>query len=76
MDRLYAAIFGVFMSSTDDEFSKFIEVVKSVLSDENGGSKNKQQKSFFNFNILLGLIIFILLILFIVIFYLKVVRMT
>ncbi|ADT91076.1 virus assembly crescent formation protein [Cotia virus SPAn232] len=77
MDKLYAAIFGVFMSSTDDEFYKFIEVVKSVLSDgDNNSNKNKIQKSFFNFNILLGLAIFILLILFVVIFYLKVVRMT
>ncbi|AAF17921.1 gp039L [Rabbit fibroma virus] len=34
MDRLYTALFGVFMTSTDDDFNNFIEVVKSVLTDK------------------------------------------
>ncbi|AUO38370.1 hypothetical protein 44.1rMVA_058 [Vaccinia virus] len=34
MDKLYAAIFGVFMGSPEDDLTDFIEIVKSVLSDE------------------------------------------
>ncbi len=34
MDKLYAAIFGVFMGSQEDDLTDFIEIVKSVLSDE------------------------------------------
>ncbi|AGU99722.1 m39L [Myxoma virus] len=34
MDKLYTALFGVFMTSTDDDFNNFIEVVKSVLTDK------------------------------------------
>ncbi|AUI80613.1 IMv membrane protein [White-tailed deer poxvirus] len=47
MDKLYAAIFGVFMSSTDDDFNNFIDVVKSVLSDEDSSKKTKSV-SWFN----------------------------
>ncbi|ABI99207.1 hypothetical protein DpV83gp052 [Deerpox virus W-848-83] len=48
MDKLYAAIFGVFMSSTDDDFNNFIDVVKSVLSDEDGSKKTTKSVSWFN----------------------------
>ncbi|AAR17914.1 VACli_082 [Vaccinia virus] len=34
MDKLYAAIFGVYMGSPKDDLTDFIEIVKSVLSDE------------------------------------------
>ncbi|QDJ95016.1 IMV membrane protein [Hypsugopox virus] len=34
MDKLYASIFGVFISSADEDFNEFIDVVKSVISDE------------------------------------------
>ncbi len=34
MDRLYAAIFGVAISSSDDDFNNFIDIVKSVIEDK------------------------------------------
>ncbi|QED21285.1 hypothetical protein [Borealpox virus] len=40
MDKLYAAIFGVFMGSPEDDLTEFIEIVKSVLSDEKIPSTN------------------------------------
>lgn len=42
MDKLYSAIFGVFMSSSDDDFNNFINVVKSVLNDDENYNKNNR----------------------------------
>ncbi|QHR82583.1 virus assembly crescent formation protein [Brazilian porcupinepox virus 1] len=71
MDKLYAAIFGVFMSSTDDEFTNFIEVVKSVLNSDDNNKKRS-----FNLRLLFLGIFFLIIILFLVILYLKVIRRT
>ena len=33
MERLYAGIFGVFMTTPEDDFEEFLEVVQAVLTD-------------------------------------------
>ncbi|ABQ43519.1 hypothetical protein [Tanapox virus] len=46
MDKLYTAIFGVFLSSENEDFNNFIDVVKSVLSDDyDGVNKNNCSSS-------------------------------
>ncbi|QEJ80234.1 viral morphogenesis protein [Sheeppox virus] len=71
MDKLYSAIFGVFMSSSDDDFNNFINVVKSVLNNENYNKKTK--KSFLRNYLIIGLVTIVFVIIF-VIFYLKVIK--
>ncbi|AOE46405.1 hypothetical protein SPPV_40 [Sheeppox virus] len=71
MDKLYSAIFGVFMSSSDDDFNNFINVVKSVLNNENYNKKTK--KSFLRNYLIIGLVTIVFVIIFII-FYLKVIK--
>ena len=33
MEKLYAGIFGVFMTTPEDDFEEFLEVVQAVLTD-------------------------------------------
>nr|WGO62673.1 IMV membrane protein [Wadden Sea poxvirus] len=70
MNRLYAAIFGVFISSDDDDFTNFINVVKSVISDE----PIINDKKYNNYKTWLFVLIFLLLILILYILYLKLIQ--
>ncbi|AOP31549.1 imv membrane protein [Skunkpox virus] len=69
MDKLYTAIFGVFMGSPEDDLTEFIEIVKSVIGDD------KTVKSNYSLNwswLIIG-IVFIILVLLLIYLYLKVV---
>ncbi|AAL69779.1 SPV040 hypothetical protein [Swinepox virus] len=75
MDKLYAAIFGVFMTSKDDDFNNFIEVVKSVLTDTSSNhtisSSNNNTWIYIFLAILFGVMVLLVFIL-----YLKVTKPT
>ena len=75
MDKLYAAIFGVFMTSKDDDFNNFIEVVKSVLTDTSSNhtisSSNNNTWTYIFLAILFGVMVLLVFIL-----YLKVTKPT
>ncbi|ANS71133.1 imv membrane protein [Pteropox virus] len=68
MNKLYTAIFGVYISNPDDDFEKFINAVKSVIVDDDDTCKKKpcslQSWIFF-------VIIFIILFISLVVLYLK-----
>ncbi|AEN03639.1 IMV membrane protein [Yokapox virus] len=66
MDKLYAATFGVFTSSSEEDLNDFINIVKSVISDD---KKEKSRTNKFNIWIVLIFIIIVILLIFL---YLKV----
>ncbi|AAR07400.1 44L [Yaba monkey tumor virus] len=73
MDKLYTAIFGAFLSSEDEDFNNFIDVVRSVLTDDNIASKNVCSSGT---KIWIITIIFVVLAVFLTFLYLKAVPRT
>ncbi|WAH71006.1 IMV membrane protein [Eptesipox virus] len=71
MDKLYTSIFGVFISSADEDFNEFIDVVKSVISDEPVKWKSNCTSSSKYWIILF---IIVLVVIFLCFLYLKVMR--
>ncbi|AOP31760.1 imv membrane protein [Volepox virus] len=69
MDKLYTAIFGVFMGSPEDDLTEFIEIVKSVISDETPNNKSRST----SWSWLIIGIFFIVIVLLLIYLYLKVV---
>ncbi|AIZ77282.1 hypothetical protein SB87_gp029 [Parapoxvirus red deer/HL953] len=37
MDRLYAGVFGAFLSNSDEDFEEFLRVVRSVMAEKPRG---------------------------------------
>ncbi|AST09464.1 IMV membrane protein [NY_014 poxvirus] len=66
MDKLYAAIFGVFTNSPEDDLNDFIDIVKSVISDDDRPKPAKR------FNIWLVLIFIMVVVTILLVLYLKV----
>lgn len=40
MEKLYAGVFGVFMSSGDDEFEEFLDIVGAALVDKRADTRS------------------------------------
>ncbi|AKJ93700.1 imv membrane protein [Raccoonpox virus] len=69
MDKLYTAIFGVYMGSPEDDLTEFIEIVKSVIGDDQTIKSNYSP----SWSWLIISIFFIVLVLLLIYLYLKVV---
>ncbi|AST09262.1 IMV membrane protein [Murmansk poxvirus] len=67
MDKLYAAIFGVFTNSPEDDLNDFIDIVKSVISDDDSRPKPAKR-----FNIWLVLVFIMVVVTILLVLYLKV----
>ncbi|QEQ49626.1 IMV membrane protein [Orthopoxvirus akhmetapox] len=73
MDKLYAAIFGVFMGSPEDDLTDFIEIVKSVLSDEKTVTSTNASPGCWGWGWLIIIFFIVIILLLLIYLYLKVV---
>ncbi|QGN68046.1 IMV membrane protein [Equine molluscum contagiosum-like virus] len=55
MDKLYAGIFGVFMTTPEDDFEEFLDIVQSVLTDAPRAGRARSRGSFASFLLYAGL---------------------